>query len=243
MWTKPVQHTRTLRLLALMAFALPLAACGGNVDRSMATATMPEDYHQRHPVALATGMEKLDVFVVGYDGRLDRRQLRDVRDFADSYKRHGQGKITAMVPSGTGMEHSAAQTLDAVRHVLAGSHIAGSISVGTYQVANPRLAAPVQLSFPVMEAQVHNCGEWPEDLASGSSADTFSNKSYYNMGCATQKTFAAQIDDPRDLVRPRSEDPSDVSMRTRAIGNIRTATDPGTSWTVHNTAISSVGSN
>ena len=85
------------------------------------------------------------------------------------------------------------------------------------------------------------CGEGPADLASGSSAEGWQNRPYYNLGCATQSNLAAQVADPVDLVRPRQEDPSDVAMRTRAISAVRTGTDPGTSWTLTNTNIGGLG--
>ncbi|HEX4765570.1 MAG TPA: CpaD family pilus assembly lipoprotein, partial [Lichenihabitans sp.] len=102
---------------------------------------------------------------------------------------------------------------------------------------DPALAAPVRLSFVKLQAKLASrCGEWPEDLASGSNVDGWENRSYYNLGCATQQTLTAQMDDPRDLVRPRAEDPSDVQMRTRAIGDLRgnpvlQGTDPSTVYT------------
>ena len=50
------------------------------------------------------------------------------------------------------------------------------------------------------------CGQWPRDLAIGSGADAdWSNKPYWNFGCAYQSAFAAQVADPRDLVAPQAE--------------------------------------
>ncbi len=98
----------------------------------------------------------------------------------------------------------------------------GDIEVGSYQVTDARLASVLRLSFVKLQAKAATrCGDWPEDLGLGTSLDGWENRTYYNFGCATQQTLAAQLDDPRDLVRPRAEDPSDVQMRTRAIGDIR----------------------
>ena len=74
------------------------------------------------------------------------------------------------------------------------------------------------------------CGQWPEDLASGSSVEGWKNEPYSNFGCATQSMIAAQVDDPRDFVQPRALGPSDVAMRTRAIEAVRNGQDPGTQW-------------
>ena len=96
-------------------------------------------------------------------------------------------------------------------------------------------------SWVLFELYSSKCGEWPADIASGSSAEGWQNRPYYNLGCATQSNLAAQVADPVDLVRPRQEDPSDVAMRTRAISAVRTGADPGTSWSLSNTNIGGLG--
>lgn len=227
-------------MLGVLLMAIPLGACShyNHVD---ATSTIPDDYHQRHPIVLANAPKRLDVFLVGVSGRLDRRQLADVQAFAADYKQHGQGALTALLPVGANQTQTR-ETLSDVRRVLVKSGVHGSMIVGHYGVVDPRLAAPIQLSFLKLQARIASrCGQWPQDLASGSSAQTFENRTYYNFGCATQKDFAMQVDDPRDLVRARTEGPSDVIMRTRAIGNIRQGIDPATAWTPYSTSISTIG--
>jgi len=233
-------------LIAVMLLAGPLGACGRykHVD---VTSSIPDDYHQRHPIVLANAPKRLDVFLVGVSGRLDRRQFKDVKAFATDYERHGQGALTALLPIGANQKQTR-DTLSAIRQVLVQSGVHGSMIVGHYNVVDPRLASPIQLSFLKLQANVAStCGQWPADLASGSSSEGWSNRTYYNFGCATQKDFAMQVDDPRDLVRARTEDPGDVQMRTRAIGLIRgtpgvlPGEDPGTQWTPFNNSISTVG--
>jgi pilus assembly protein CpaD len=109
-------------------------------------------------------------------------------------------------------------------------------------VADPLLAAPIKLNFVALKAEAPpHCGQWPEDLASGSSLETWKNQTYWNFGCATQSTLAAQVDDPRDFVRAGSMGPSDVQMRLRAINSVRQAQDPGTNWKIQNSSIGQVG--
>ena len=103
---------------------------------------------------------------------------------------------------------------------------------GAYLPPNDGAAPPVRVSFTGLKAIVPTkCGQWPEDLASGSSVEGWKNEPYSNFGCATQSTIAAQVDDPRDFVQPRALGPSDVAMRTRAIEAIRDGKDPRTQWT------------
>lgn len=231
LWT-----TSPALVAVLVALSAPLAGCS-NVDRAIATSPVPEDYHLRHPVVLTNARHSLDIFLDGASEKLDYRQLQDVAAFAAEFRSYGQGRILAQVPRGAVDARAANATLDSIRRALAAAGLNGDIEVGSYRALDPGLAAPVRLSFLKLQARLASrCGEWPDDLGSGNTLDTWGNRSYYNFGCATQQTLAAQIDDPRDLVRPRAEGPSDVQMRTRAIGDIRgstdarQATDPSTAW-------------
>jgi pilus assembly protein CpaD len=105
------------------------------------------------------------------------------------------------------------------------------VAFGAYLPPNDGAAPPVRVSFTGLKAIVPTkCGQWPEDLASGSSVEGWKNEPYSNFGCATQSMIAAQVDDPRDFVQPRALGPSDVAMRTRAIEAVRAGQDPGTDW-------------
>ncbi len=223
-------------LLRLACAGGIVAALGGcAADRNIATASIEPDYHQRHAVALAEGTEKLDVFA-GPGNRLDEEQRRLVRQFAEGWRQRGQGPIVAMVPAGNGREAQTATTLEAIRHMLVDARVPGGLRVGNYP-AEPGLAAPIQLSYPALEARVHECGDWREDVR----ATSYSNTPYPNFGCATQKTLAAQIDDPRDLVRPRAETPADSVNRQNAINGLRT--DSGKYYgAIGGTGVSTTGS-
>jgi pilus assembly protein CpaD len=105
------------------------------------------------------------------------------------------------------------------------------VGFGAYLPPSDGAAPPVRVSFTGLKAVVPTqCGQWPEDLASGSSVEGWKNESYSNFGCATQSMIAAQVDDPRDFVEPRALGPSDVAMRTKAIEAVRNGQDPGTQW-------------
>lgn len=227
-------RTVTAPVLAALA-ALGLAGCH-TVDRTVPTASVPADYHARHPVTLANAPETLDVFPVGPSGRLDTRQARDLDVFAEEYRKTGQGGLVLRVPSGAVNAAAVGRTVAAVRRDLAANGVRG-VQVASYPAGDPSLPSPLHLSYVRLQADVASrCGDWPNDLNSGSSLNGWDNRSYYNFGCASTKTLTAQIDDPRDLVRPRAEDPTDVQLRTRAIGLLRgspdvlNGRDPGTNW-------------
>lgn len=220
---------RTLRIVAAAALALGLGACARQ-DRMTTGSVIPNDSRARHPIVLAQTPETLDIFLTGSQ-TLDRRQQDDIKDFAKRYKDAGTGTIQILLPRGGAESGRAASAVGAIRQTLAAGGMRGSAIVGSYDVADPTLSAPVRLAFVSLQARAATrCGEWPDDLGASAANGGWDNRPYYNLGCATQQNLAAQIADPRDLARPRSLDPADVQMRTRAIGFVRRGVDPSTSW-------------
>jgi pilus assembly protein CpaD len=224
------------RNLFLLCWLLPLAGCG--TTERMAVSSIPQDdYRVRHPIVLAEEPRTLDIFVEPATGQFDRRSAAQLREFAGLYRKFGRGPITIMTPAGP----AGPPPIEPIRDALfsAGAH--AHTIVDRYP-AGPYLAAPVHLSFLGLKAKVADqCGQWPRDLASGSSVAGWDNKPYWNFGCAYQTAFAAQVADPRDLVAPQGETPTDTRMRTRAIESVREGQDPGTNWKLVNSDISKVG--
>ncbi len=238
---RPSLRRRAGSLTLSAALMFPLAACG--VNRVLPPPAVAYDYHDRHPIVVADAPISIDIFP-NTGARLDSRTVSRIREFVTDYHRFGHGQVTLLAPnSGPNVARSRAG-VEQVRHVLAAAGLNGSVFVGTYPVGDPSLAAPLRLSFIGIKAKVAGrCGEWPADLASGSSLEGWQNTTYWNFGCANQATLAAQVADPRDLVTPRAEDPGDIEMRMRAIGKVRIGEDPATKWEQKATSISTVGGN
>jgi pilus assembly protein CpaD len=224
--------------LTLLLVALPLGACGA--DRIVTGSITPEDYRVRHPIVLAEGPVTLDIYASGR--HLDAPSRARIKQFARQFRSDGTGRIEVLVPQGTFNEAAQRASLPAIRRALAAGGATGYVSVGAYPAADPAVAAPVRLAYRTLRATVASrCGEWPSDLASGSTLNGWNNKPYWNMGCAYQNALATQVADPRDLVEPRADQPSDVEMRRRAIEKVRQGADPSTTWAVKNTSIGAVG--
>jgi pilus assembly protein CpaD len=222
-------------LLAGLA-ALPLAGC---VDYASNEGVPQGDYHERHPIVLAQAPTTLDVYPVG-GGGLDSQSVAEIRRFAQRYRALGTSQITILAPAGQRERNS--RIINQIRRTLASTGLRGYLGVGVYPVADATRASPVRLIFQGLKAVVPTpCGQWPSDIASGGSLDTWKNEQYENFGCATQAVLAAQVADPRDLVQSRPIDPPDVAMRMRAIGDVRNGQDPGTQWKTQLTPIGQVG--
>ena len=205
----------------------------------MAVSSIPlEDYRIRHPIVLAERPRTLEILVEPGTGRFDRHSAAQLREFAGLYRKFGRGPIAIMPPTFRG----ATAPVGPIRNALysAGAH--ARTLVAPYP-AGPNPVAPVRLSFLGLKASVTDqCGQWPRDLALGSGVvEDWSNKPYWNFGCAYQTAFAAQVADPRDLVAPQGETPADTAMRTRAIESLRNGLDPGTNWKLVNSSLSQVG--
>jgi pilus assembly protein CpaD len=210
-------------------------------DSVVTSSITTDDYHDRHPIVLTQTPTTLDIFPVGQRA-LDPASVADIRAFVARYQSMGSGRILILSPAIAGYETRAA--VNEIRRVLISAGVRGSIGLGSYSVADPSLVSPIRLSFRGLKAEVASrCGEWPHDLASGSSLEGAKNESYWNYGCATQSMLAAQVDDPRDFARARALGPSDEEMRLRAINDVRLGQDPGTNWKVQLTPIGQIGGN
>jgi pilus assembly protein CpaD len=217
-----------LRPIVLVLACALTAACAGPGDNGGMVANA--DVSSRHPIELREDSTKLELYAAR---GLDARARAQVAEFAAAYQRTGTGPIVIMLPSGTMRDKDYRRQFDDIRHVLIQNGLRGSVKLGAYPVMDPRVAAPVQMSFMGLKARVPGpCGQWPDDLASGSSVEGFSNAPYQNFGCATQAMIAAQAADPRDLMGARAALPSDAETRVRPISNLRRGVDPASSWQV-----------
>jgi pilus assembly protein CpaD len=213
----------------VLGLGLALGACAQKADVTASLA--PIDTRERHPIVLRDAPRSIDVFVGRAGAGLDARQAEDVAAFAQEYRRSGRGGLVAEVPTGTRREMAAHDTLNAIRAQLARGGAPGGLSVRTYRVTDPELASPIRLSFASLQAGLpHSCGQWPEDTGVSNFRSDAANTPYWNLGCATQATLAAQVADPIDLVRSRTEGRPDVGKRMADVARIRQAQDPSTAY-------------
>jgi pilus assembly protein CpaD len=240
--TEPSSENRRLRsLFLLLGIAALLGGCA-NADRMSTASISMDDYRQRHPIVLAEQARRLDLFPAPDIRGLDSRSAKQVAEFGTLYRNTGQGPIRLFIPA-LGRATPPRETILAIRRTLAEGGAVAPLEISSYPVVNRDLASPIRLSFVGLKSMVADpCGQWPSDLASGSSLQGWENKQYWNFGCSYQSMFAEQVADPRDLVAPRSEDPVDTAMRSRPISEMRKGTDPSTQWKTQNTSISTVGS-
>src|SRR3954470_11231675 len=201
----PLDRKRALRIAgALVGLAVVLGACRHTEDE--VTASVPDDYRQRHPIAIQEADRSVVIFVGHARGGLSGSQRADVLGLAQTWLREGTGSIVADVPVDTPNAPAAADSFREIRALLAASGVPPrGIKMRHYHPDDIRTLATIRLSYPKISAVAGPCGLWPEDLGpSVKNKGYFENKPYYNFGCAYQRNMAAMVDNPSDLVQPAS---------------------------------------
>ncbi len=206
---------RTLRLLSALAGLVALAACT-NTTGELVTASVPDDYRLRHPIAIQEADRSVVIFVGHARGGLSASQRADVLGLAQTWLHEGTGAIVADVPVDTPNARAASSSFREIQRLLAASGVPPrGIVLRHYHPDAPGVTAAISLSYPRIAAVTGPCGLWPQDLGpSIMNKDYFENKPYYNFGCAYQRNMAAMIDNPSDLVQPRPETTAYTARRS-----------------------------
>jgi pilus assembly protein CpaD len=227
-----VDRYRNLRRLgALVGLSAVLGACT-LTGTEVVTASVPDDYRLRHPIAIEEANRSIAIFVGHARGGLSAPQRADVVGLAQAWVREGTGAIVADVPVDTPNAQAAASSFREIKALLAAGGVpARGITLRHYQPVDPRTLATIRLSYPRMAAVAGPCGVWPEDLGPSLLDKGYSeNKQYYNFGCAYQRNMAAMVDNPSDLVQPRPETPAYTIRRTEGFEKYRKGETTATSY-------------
>lgn len=225
-------RSRAIRLAgALVGTAVALGACT-HTDDAVTTASIPDDYRQRHPIAIQEANQSIVVFVGQGRGGLNASQRADVMGLAQTWHHEGTGTINIDVPVNTANAQAAADSAREIQALLGAAGVPPrGVVVRQYRPEDPRHLAAIRLSYPRISAIAGPCGLWPEDLGSSiKNKGYFENKSYYNFGCAYQRNMAAMVDNPSDLEQPRSETPAYTPRRNVAFDKYRKGTTTTTTY-------------
>ena len=222
---------RSWRLLgALVGLSAALGACQQTGE--LVTASVPTDYRLRHPIAVTEANRSIVVFVGHGRGGLSAPQRSDVIGLAQTWVREGTGGVIADVPVETANARAAAATYREIRTVLAAGGVPSSaITMRQYHPDDLQTLPTIRLSYPRISAVAGPCGLWPEDLGPNIYDTGYNeNRPYHNFGCATQRNLAAMVDNPADLVQPRSETPAYTARRNVAFDKYRKGVATTTSY-------------
>ena len=206
-----------------LAVVLSVAGCASRNDDI--TASIPDDYRLQHPINVTRGLATIDLLPGGGPGGLTDRQVGDIQAFGADWKKRGRGRLSILVPVGAGAVTDGQSTRAAkeIRRIFTAMGIpAKSFATERYPADGPGHLAPVRLEFPILEARLpQECGQWPDDAGYSQPGKNNENRSMWNYGCSTQQNLAAQVEDPEDFIRPRSEDPASAARRATVLQKYR----------------------
>jgi pilus assembly protein CpaD len=209
---------------ALVGLSIALGACTHTDGET--TASIPDDYRQRHPITIQEADQSVVIFVGHARGGLSASQRADVMGLAQTWLHEGTGAIHADLPVDTPNALAAADAFREIQSLLIATGVPPrGITVHHYHPNDPRQLATIRLNYPKISAVAGPCGLWPEDLGPAIKNKSYlDNKDYYNFGCAYQRNMAAMVDNPSDLIEPRPETPAYTVRRSEAFEKYRKGT-------------------
>src|SRR5664279_3955705 len=144
----PVDRKRGFRMAgALVGLAVALGACTHTDD--VLTASVPDDYRLRHPIAIQEANQSIVVFVGHARGGLSASQRADVMGLAQTWLREATGAIIADLPTDTVNARAAADSLREIQALLASAGVPPrGLNVRRYHPQDPRQMATIRLSYP-----------------------------------------------------------------------------------------------
>jgi pilus assembly protein CpaD len=228
----PADRKRMLLLAGVLTgVSVALGACQHTGD-VMTTASVPEDYRLRHPIAVQEADRSIVVFVGRGRGGISASQRGDVMGLAQLWLAEGTGAISIDVPVDTPNARAAQDSLREIQATFAAAGVPPrAINVRQYHPEDPRHLAAIRLNYPKISAVAGPCGLWPEDLGpSINNKGYYDNSSYYNFGCSNQRNLAAMVDNPADLAQPRPETPAYWPRRNAAFEKYKRGNTTTTSY-------------
>src|SRR3977135_4398825 len=144
----PVDRHRTLGLLgALAGLSVALGACT-YTGAEVVTASVPDDYRLRHPIAVEEADRSIVIFVGSARGGLSAPQRADVIGLARTWVRDGTDAIVADVPGEPLNAPAAAASLQEIQSLLtAGGVPPRGVKLHQYLPDDPRTLATIRLSY------------------------------------------------------------------------------------------------
>ncbi len=200
-----VRTPRTLAVLTVAAAALALSACGGGTGVTPLTP-ISQYYMQVEP-----GLDRIALAV--HDRGISANQSAAIDALVQRYWASGIGGVLIQAPGGG--DAAASDLACSVKAALTARGVPEErIRVEGYAAPDPR--APVLVGFDIVQAVIPNCA-----AVNSAGRPRYSNAPSPGLGCAVTANMAAQIDDPRDIVRPRAMTPADSGRAAVVFQNYR----------------------
>jgi pilus assembly protein CpaD len=192
-----------MRGLALAGLATLAAGC---VDDH--TAASIYDVRTHHPVGFTAQTETLFVEVGPNGNGLSSNQENDVLRFIERYKAESSGALRIAAPKSARGHLTASHSMRQVEQIVENSGIDPRAVQVSRLSGQSRYGPAIKLDYDREIAVPPECGDWSDDLG-----ENRERLPYNNFGCATQRNFALNVANARDLHSPRQETPASAERR------------------------------
>lgn len=185
---------------ALALAALGLSACATGAGGA---GPIPLNPGARFALQVEPGVDRIALAI--HDEGLSVNQRQALAALAGRAGAEGADLVRVEIPSGG--DAAAARTGWEIKSALESVGVpAGRVVVESYAAPDPR--APVLAGFETVRAHVPDCSRNWSNLTA-----TAQNHTAANFGCAVHANLAAQIENPRDILRPRDMTAADAGRR------------------------------
>lgn len=207
----------TSRLPALLVSVSALTACAGvpTPPPGPATPTVADN----HRIEVTQENQRLDIAIAPGQPTLTSKARSDLAAFASGYLRTGHGALIMSTPSGAPNADAASLAANEARLTLTEAGVPYAAIAGSTYDASGAADAPIIVTFTRFEAQAPDCEPLSTQNLNGFAASN--NQPWPSFGCSRQANLAAMIEDPRDLLYPRDEDPRDSNRRAVMLDHYR----------------------
>ncbi|HEV2081761.1 MAG TPA: CpaD family pilus assembly protein [Brevundimonas sp.] len=200
---------RTLLIATVAAVALTGCAQTGGLFQGETPPLTPLSHYA---LRVEPGLDRIALAV--HETGLSTAQTDALAALSHRWKRGGAGRLFIQSPSGE--DQVSAAMAWAVHDALVRFGIpASALTVEAYGAPDGR--APVLVGFETVQAVIPNCA-----AERGTLNGRVSNGPSPGLGCSVNANLAAQIDDPRDIARPRGMTPSDSGRAAVVFSAYRT---------------------
>ena len=198
---------RNLAVLTVAAAALALSACGGGGAGRVTPLTAISQYYMQ----VEPGLDRIALAV--HDQGMSANQSAAIDAMVRRYWASGVGGVVIQAPGGG--DPVTADLAWSVKSALTARGVpAEHIRVEGYNAPDPR--APVLVGFDIVQAVLPNCA-----AVNGAGPPRYTNAPSPGLGCSVMANMAAQIEDPRDIVRPRAMTATDSGRAAVVFQNYR----------------------
>lgn len=201
------QTVSRIAVLAVAGLSVLAGGCKHLLDDEVAADL--NDPVKRHPIAYAEQPEVLMVEMAPEGNGLSANQQADVYRFVKRYKAESTGTLKIEAPRAAGAHLVAQRSARQVEEIARDQGVDPSAVATSRYVPDPHGAPALRLSYDKVVAVAPQCADWATDLG-----ENRERLPYNNFGCATQRNFALNVANARDILVPQEEAPRSAEVRS-----------------------------